>query len=148
MDKFKMCSGSIYGKSCYDKGVLKDVFLHGTTHADMSRFPIARNYTLEWCLYSNGYEHSSFPVEICRESNTRMTKRLLDKLLLSMRLEFPNDCVALVKVDGLLVMTVVMVYRHGVRVLKITRYGDPDTAAHEHVRISTAQLWWKRLWKL
>lgn len=95
------------------------------------------NHFVEWCLYSNAYEHGAFPVEICRRSNTRMTKRALDMLLLSMRLEFPDECVALVKVDGLLVMTVVMVYRHGVRVLKITRYGDADTAAHEYVRIST-----------
>ena len=26
MDKLKLCSGSVYGKSCYDKSVLKDVF--------------------------------------------------------------------------------------------------------------------------
>lgn len=40
MDKLKLCSGSVYGKSCYDKSVLKDAFLHGETHADMSIFPI------------------------------------------------------------------------------------------------------------
>ena len=95
------------------------------------------NHTVEWCLYSNGYEHGAFPAEICRISPTRITKRVLNNILLSMRLEFPDECVALVKVDGLLVMTVVMVYRHGVRVLKITRYGDVDTAAHEYIRIST-----------
>ena len=93
-------------------------------------------HTVGWCLYSNGHERSAFPVEIFRKSNTRITKRVIDMLLSSMRLEFPDECVALVKVDGLLVMTVVMVYRHGVRVLKITRYGDSDTAAHEYVRIS------------
>ena len=40
MNKFKLCSGSVYGKSCYDKSVLKDAFLHGETNADMSIFPI------------------------------------------------------------------------------------------------------------
>lgn len=40
MDKFKLRSESIYGKSCYDVNVLKDAFLHGKTHADMSIFPI------------------------------------------------------------------------------------------------------------
>lgn len=95
------------------------------------------NHTVEWFIYSNSYAQGAFPVEICRKSNTRITKRVIDMLLLSMRLEFPDECVALVKVDGLLVMAVVMVYRHGVRVLKITRYGDADTAAHEYVRIST-----------
>lgn len=40
MDKFKLCSGSVYGKSCYDRSVLKDTFLHGKTHANMSIFPI------------------------------------------------------------------------------------------------------------
>lgn len=102
------------------------------------------NHFVEWCIYSNSYEGGVFPVEIYRHSNSRITKRVFDSLLLSMRLEFPDECVALVKVDGLLVMTVVMVYRHGVRVLKITRYGDADTAAHEYVRISTE----RRLWKL
>lgn len=96
------------------------------------------NHYVEWILYSNAYEDGVFPVEICRKSNTRITKRVLKMLLSSMcGWEFPDECVALVKVDGLLVMTVVMVYRHGVRVLKITRYGDADTAAHEYVRIST-----------
>ena len=95
------------------------------------------NHFVEWCLYSNAHEHVAFPIEIVRRNNTRITKRTLDMLLLSMRLEFPDECVALVRVDGLLVMTVVMVYRYGVRVLKITRYGDADTAAHEYVRIST-----------
>lgn len=95
------------------------------------------NHVVEWCLYSNDYEHGAFPVDICRISNTRITKHVIDMLLLSMRLEFPDECVALVKVDGLLVLTVVIVYRHGVRVLKITRYGDADTAAHEYARIST-----------
>lgn len=94
------------------------------------------NHFVEWCLYSNSYEHGTFPVEICRKSNTRITKRVLKKLLSSMRWEFPDECVALVKVNGLLVLTVVMVYRHGVSVLKITRYGDADTAAHEYVRIT------------
>lgn len=95
------------------------------------------NHTVEWCIYSNAYENGAFPVEIFRKPNSRITRRVLKMLLLSMRLEFPDECVALVKVDGLLVMTVVMVYRHGVRVLKITRYGDVDTAAHEYIRIST-----------
>lgn len=40
MDKFKLFSGALYGKSCYDSAVLKDAFLHGTTHADTSIFPI------------------------------------------------------------------------------------------------------------
>lgn len=40
MKKLKLCSVSVYGKSCYDKSVLKDAFLHGETHADMSIFPI------------------------------------------------------------------------------------------------------------
>lgn len=135
MDKFKKCSGAVYGKSCYERGSvmskdeLKDVFLYGATHAVM-------NHIVEWCIYSNSYEGGVFPVEICRRPNTRITKRVIDSLLLSMRFEFPDECVALVKVDGLLVMTVVMVYRHGVRVLKIDRFGDADTAAHEYVRIS------------
>lgn len=94
-------------------------------------------HTVEWCLYSNAHERAAFPLEICSKSNSRVTKRVLNMLLLSMRLEFPDECVALVKVDGLLVLSVVMVYRHGMRVLKITRYGDADTAAHEYVRIST-----------
>ena len=46
MDKFKLCSGSVYGKSCYDKAVLKDAFLHGKTHADMSVFPIDSHETI------------------------------------------------------------------------------------------------------
>ena len=40
MDRFKLFSGAVYGKSCYDSAVLKDAFLHGTTHADTSIFPI------------------------------------------------------------------------------------------------------------
>lgn len=111
------------------KDELKDVFLYGATHAVM-------NHIVEWCIYSNAYEGGVFPVEIFRKPNTRITKRVIDSLLLSMRLEFPDECVALVKVDGLLVLSVAMVYRHGVRVLKIDRFGDADTAAHEYVRIS------------
>lgn len=141
MDKFKLFSGAVYGKSCYERGLnmskdeVKDVFLHGTTHAVMNHIAV-KHHIVEWCIYSNSYEGGVFPVEICRRPNTRITKRVIDDLLLFMRLEFPDECVALVKVDGLLVMTVVMVYRQGVRVLKITRYGDADTAAHEYVRIS------------
>lgn len=126
------------------KDELKDVFLHGKTHADMPIFPDGKKHFVEWCIYSNSYEHGLFPVEIVRRDNMRMTKRVFDMLLLSMRLGFPDECVALVKVDGLLVMTVAMVYRHGMRVLKVARYGDADTAAHEYVRISTE----RRLWKL
>ena len=40
MDKLKKYSGAVYGKSSYDSSVLKDVFLHGDTHADMSIFPV------------------------------------------------------------------------------------------------------------
>lgn len=107
MNKLKMCSGAVYW-----------------------------NHTVEGCIYCNSYDSGLFPVEICRRFNTRITKRVIDDLLLSMRSEFPDECVALVKVDGLLVLTIVMVYRQGVRVLKIVRYGDVDTAAHEYVRIS------------
>lgn len=93
-------------------------------------------HTVEWCIYSNAYKEGRLPVELYCHTNSRMTKRALDTLLVSMRLEYPDECVALVKVDGLLLLTVVMVYRHGMRVLQITRFGDVDTAAHEYVRIS------------
>ena len=39
-------------KSCYDKAVLKDVFLHGKPHADMSIFPIDSHEIIS--SYDNG----------------------------------------------------------------------------------------------
>lgn len=65
---------------------------------------------VEWELFSNGWDSMRTPVEICKRVGTRLTKEIIDMLLLSMRCEYPNDSVALVKVNGAPVLLVMMVY--------------------------------------
>lgn len=40
MKKLKMCNRAIYKETDINKDELKNVFLHGETHADTSIFPI------------------------------------------------------------------------------------------------------------
>ena len=40
MEKLKTCSRAVYEETDINKDVLKNVFLHGETHADTSIFPI------------------------------------------------------------------------------------------------------------
>lgn len=64
MDKFKLCSGTVYGKSCYDKAVLKDVFLNGKTHADTSIFPID-SYEIISSYDGGGFVDMMFFSNVC-----------------------------------------------------------------------------------
>lgn len=141
-------------KGDMDKDVLKDVFLHGTTHADMTRFSndpedavssydIASIYeyvmkrkkyerrcemcgsVVEWELFSSGWDNMRTPAEICKRVGTRLMKEAIDMVLLSMRCEYPNDSVALIKVDGLPVLVIMMIYNDDAcfRLVRFLRVG-------------------------
>lgn len=97
MRDFKLKSGAVYGVSCYENVV-------------------------EWELFSNGWDKMRTPCEIFKRVGTRLTKETIDMLLLSMRCEYPNDSVALVKVNGAPVLLVMMIYN------------DADDACFRHVK--------------
>lgn len=67
-------------------------------------------HIVEWEIFSNGWDNMRTPIEICEKVGTRLTKEIIDMLLLSMRCEYPTDSVALVKVNGAPVLLVMMIY--------------------------------------
>lgn len=99
MCDFKLKSGAVYGVSCQN--------------------------VVEWELFTNAWDNMRTPAEIYKRVGTRLTKGIVDDLLYSMRCEYPDDSVALVKVDGVPVLLVMMIYNDDAcfRYIKFLRVG-------------------------